>query len=167
MKDKSKSFEQKSKNRFELATQFINTVNQAEIIALRENPEQSRDFLKKIGSNFQIREQKLILDFKNPWKILLKYNAEPSRGEAYLVRNSSQNPKNDNWRRGRDLNPREHYCSTCTPSRRTRPLCDLSGINLLTPYFSLKTIDPIVKIYKYIISISKFEFLILKQNNKI
>jgi hypothetical protein len=48
--------------------------------------------------NFQIREQKLFLDFKNPWKILLKYNAEPRRGEAYLVQNSSQNPKSDNWR---------------------------------------------------------------------
>jgi hypothetical protein len=48
--------------------------------------------------NFQIREQKLFLDFKNPWKILLKYNAESRRGEAGLVQNSSQNPKSENWR---------------------------------------------------------------------
>ena len=104
--EKLSAFERKSNNRFELMINFIKQANQAKIIALQENHERSRDFLKKISSNFQIAEQKLILDFKNPWKILLKYNAEPRRGEAYLVQNSCQNPKSDNWRRERDLNPR-------------------------------------------------------------
>jgi len=49
LKDKLTAFEQKSNNRFELATKFINSIKQAEIIALQENPEQGRDFLKKIG----------------------------------------------------------------------------------------------------------------------
>ena len=31
------------------------------------------------------------------------------------------------WRRGRDSNPRDPFGSTCSPSRRTRPLCDLSS----------------------------------------
>jgi DNA invertase Pin-like site-specific DNA recombinase len=96
--EKLSAFERKSNNRFELMINFIKQANQAKIIALQENHERSRDFLKKISSNFQIAEQKLILDFKNPWKILLKYNAEPRRGEAYLVQNSCQNPKSDNWR---------------------------------------------------------------------
>jgi len=98
LKDKLTAFEQKSANRFELAAKFINSVKQAEIIALQENPEQGRDFLKKIGSNFQIREQKLILDFKNPWKLLLKYNAEPQRGEGKAT--IAQNPNSENWRKG-------------------------------------------------------------------
>ena len=58
-------------------------VNQKQVLkdkinALQENPEQGRDFLKKIGSNFQILDQKLIFDFKNPWEILAL--AEPRRG---------------------------------------------------------------------------------------
>jgi len=48
LKDKLNAFEQKSNNRFELAAKFINTVKQAEIIALQENPEQGRDFLKRL-----------------------------------------------------------------------------------------------------------------------
>jgi hypothetical protein len=46
LKDKQTAFEQKSNNRFELAAKFINSVKQAEIIALQENSEQGRDFLK-------------------------------------------------------------------------------------------------------------------------
>ena len=51
-----------------LGEYFINTVKQAEIIALQENPEQGRDFLKKIGSNFRIADRTLVLDFKNAFK---------------------------------------------------------------------------------------------------
>jgi DNA invertase Pin-like site-specific DNA recombinase len=102
LKDKLMAFEQKSNNRFELAAKFINTVKQAEIIALQENPEQGRDFLKKIGSNFRLSGQKLFYDFKNPYKIIV--NAEPERSEGEAI--PSQNSKIVNWRRGRDSNPR-------------------------------------------------------------
>jgi hypothetical protein len=37
---------------------------------LQENPEQSQDLLKKIGSNFRLSGQKLFFDFKNPYKII-------------------------------------------------------------------------------------------------
>jgi len=68
LKDKLTAFEQKSNNRFELAAKFINSVKQAEIIALQENPERGRDFLKKIGSNFRLSGQKLFLISKIPSK---------------------------------------------------------------------------------------------------
>ena len=87
LKDKLNAFEQKSNNRFELAARFINTVKQAEIIALQENPEQGRDFLKKIGSNFRLSGQKLFCDFKNPFKILV--SAEPEHSEG----GGQQSPK--------------------------------------------------------------------------
>ena len=128
LEEKISAFGQKSNNRFELVAKFINTIKQAEIIALQENHERSRDFLKKIGSNFQIREQKLILDFKNPWKMLLKYNAEPRRGEAGLVQNSCQNPKSDNWRRGRDSNPRDSLKPNTLAGCPFQPLRHLSII---------------------------------------
>ncbi len=99
LKDKLNAFEQKSNNRFELAAKFINSVKQAEIIALQENPEQGRDFLKKIGSNFRLSGQQLFLDFKNPFKILAEAEPHLWRGEATIA----QNPNFENWRRGRDL----------------------------------------------------------------
>ena len=100
LKDKLTAFEQKSNNRFELAAKFINTVKQAEIIALQENPEQGRDFLKKIGSNFRLNGQKLFLDFKNPFKIVAFAEPEPRtrtssvrdklrEGEATIAQNSN------------------------------------------------------------------------------
>jgi hypothetical protein len=67
---------------------------------LRENREQSRDFLKKIGSNFRLSGQKLFLDFKNLFKILVSVEPERSEGEA----TSSQNLNFEKWRRVWDLN---------------------------------------------------------------
>jgi len=94
LKDKLTAFEQTSNNRFELAAKFINTIKQAEIIALQENPEQGRDFLKKIGSNFRLSGQKLFCDFKNPFKILAEAEPRLWRGEAEIA----QNPNSENWR---------------------------------------------------------------------
>jgi site-specific DNA recombinase len=122
LKNKLTAFEQKSNNRFELAAKFINTVKQAEIIALQENPEQGRDFLKKIGSNFRLTGQKLFLDFKNPFKILVKAEPKRSEGEAIIV----QNPNFENWRKVEDSNLREDFSSTAFQVRRIRPLCQPS-----------------------------------------
>ena len=52
--------------------------------------------------NFRLTGQKLLLDFKNPFKILVKVEPEQSEGEAIVV----QNPNSENWRRGWDSNPR-------------------------------------------------------------
>ncbi len=122
LKDKLTAFEQKSNNRFELAAKFINSIKQAEIIALQENPEQGRDFLKKIGSNFRLSGQKLFCDFKNPFKILAEAEPRLWRGEATIA----QNPNSENWRRGWDSNPRTLLQVARFPSACTRPLCDLS-----------------------------------------
>ena len=113
LKDKLTAFEQKSNNRFELAAKFINSIKQAEIIALQENPEQGRDFLKKIGSNFRLSGQKLFLDFKNPFKILAEAEPRLWRGEATIA----QNPNSENWRKGGDSNPR--YLAVYSLSKRT------------------------------------------------
>ena len=95
-----------------LGEYFINTVKQAEIIALQENPERGRDFLKKIGSNFRLSGQKLFCDFKNPYKILAEAEPRLWRGEATIA----QNPDSENWRRGGDSNSRT--LSGCLFSRQ-------------------------------------------------
>ena len=132
LKDKLTVFEQKSNNRFELAARFINSVKQSKIITLQENPEQGRDFLKKIGSNFRLSGQKLFLDFKFPFKILAEAEPERSEGEATIV----QNPNFENWRRGWDSNPRCPFGHNCSPSNRTRPLCDPSTISWINLKYS-------------------------------
>ena len=132
MKDKLTAFEQESNNRFELAANFINTVKQAEIIALQENPEQGRDFLKKIGSNFRLSGQKLFLDFKNPFKILVGAEPEQSEGEAIIA----QNQNSENWRWERDSNPR-NPCGLCSfQDCRFRPLSHPTKSMKFIFYFS-------------------------------
>ena len=118
LKDKLIAIEQKGDNRFELAINFINSLKQSEIVALRENRERCRDFLKKIGSNFQILERKLFFDFKNPYKIVAFAEPERSEGEANLT----QNPEIVNWRRGWDSNPRARLLGHGSPDRSVRPL---------------------------------------------
>jgi DNA invertase Pin-like site-specific DNA recombinase len=87
LKDKMKAFEQKSNNRFELAEKFIKTSQEAKIIALKENPERIRDFLKKIGSNFLLSNQTLHFEFKKAWKILAFHLAEARSAEATTTGN--------------------------------------------------------------------------------
>jgi len=44
--------------------------------------------------NFRLSGQKLFLDFKNPYKILVSAEPERSEGEATIA----QNPNFENWR---------------------------------------------------------------------
>ena len=101
LKDKLKSFEQKSNNRFELADKFIKDSKQAKIIASKENPEGIRDFLKKIGSNFQIQNQNISFSPRGAWQSVAKWgfgarSAPAERRSREAI--SSQKLKIVNWR---------------------------------------------------------------------
>ncbi len=100
LKDKIAAFEQKRGNWFEPAIRFVNEVKSAEILAKSRNLEEKKDFLKKLGSNFQILNQKLVFDFKNPYKIVAFAEPERSEGEATIA----QNPNFENWRGCKDSN---------------------------------------------------------------
>ena len=67
-----------------------------------KNPEKNRDCLKKFGSNFQLADKSLSVEFKNPWKIIAKFNSS-------FISSSSDHTENSqilNWRREGDSNPR-------------------------------------------------------------
>ena len=102
LKDKLNAFEQKSNNRFELAAKFIKTSKQAKIIALQENPEGIRDFLKKIGSNFLIQNQNISFLPRGAWQILSKSalcaRSAPAERRSREA-NTAQNAEIVNWRR--------------------------------------------------------------------
>ena len=93
---------QKSDNRFEPLLNFIKATNQAEKIALQENPERIRDFLKKIGSNHLVRDRALVVPLKKPWRVAQKWHSVSLRDTPTLVHSG----ESQNWRRGRDSNPR-------------------------------------------------------------
>ena len=91
LKDKKTFFEQKRNNWFEPAIEFVKFAKYTQILAKSKNLENQRDFFKKCGSNFRILDQKLIFDFKNPWKILARTEPRPifphkmGRGEVMSV----------------------------------------------------------------------------------
>ena len=80
--EKLKDFERKGNHWLEPAKNFILAAKQAKIIALQENLFEKKDFLKKIGSNRILRERKVFVSFKNPWKILANLPAEARSAEA-------------------------------------------------------------------------------------
>ncbi len=100
--EKISASKQKSDNRFEPLIRFLKATNQAEKIALQENPEQGRDFLKKIGSNYLVRERALSVDLKKPWRVAQKWHLASQSDAPH----SAVSDKSENWRRGRDSNPR-------------------------------------------------------------
>ena len=68
--EKLHDFERKGNRWLELSRSFIIASNQALFVASEKNLEAKRDLFKKIGSNPRLASRSLLLDFKNPWRIL-------------------------------------------------------------------------------------------------
>ncbi len=98
--EKLKDFERKGNRWLELCRNFILTANQAQIAALRGNFSEKKNFLKRIGSNPLLRDRKVFVEYKNPWKLLENSSAE-ARGEAP---SEAENRNFTNWLRGLDSN---------------------------------------------------------------
>lgn len=79
--EKLKDFERKGNRWLELCRNFILTANQAQIAALQGNFSEKKNFLKKIGSNPLLRERRVFVEYKNPWKLFENSSAE-AKGEA-------------------------------------------------------------------------------------
>ncbi len=77
LRGKLEAFEHNRQNRFEPAIAFIKEAKQATFLLAGGNSEQKRDFLKKIGSNFQMAEKSLAVEFKKPWNLLAEFNSAP------------------------------------------------------------------------------------------
>jgi hypothetical protein len=100
LKGKLEAFEQNRKNRFEPVIQFVLEAKQATILLAEGNREKNRDFLKKIGSNFQVAEKSLTVEFKNPWNLLAEFNSARLTTHAACGEISQKS----NWRREGDSN---------------------------------------------------------------
>jgi len=100
LKGKLEAFEHNRQNRFEPAIRFISEAKQATILLAEGNSEQKRDFLKKIGSNFQMAEKSLVVEFKKPWILLAEFNSAP----IAKIAASGEIDSKLNWRREGDSN---------------------------------------------------------------
>ncbi|MEE8131530.1 MAG: recombinase family protein, partial [Candidatus Paceibacterota bacterium] len=83
IEEKLSDFERKGNHWLELVRNWILEANQAKNLALSDNFSEMKNFLKKIGSNPLIAEQKLAIEFQKPWNYLLKmplsaFNADQS-----------------------------------------------------------------------------------------
>ncbi|PJB88324.1 hypothetical protein CO082_05090, partial [Candidatus Peregrinibacteria bacterium CG_4_9_14_0_8_um_filter_44_15] len=63
------NFGRKGNNWLEPFKEWILSAHQAAAYAATENLEEKRSFLQKIGSNFQLRRQKVACRLKKPWEI--------------------------------------------------------------------------------------------------
>jgi len=101
LKGKLEAFEHNRTNRFEPAIRFVLEAKQATILLAEGNQEKNRDFLKKIGSNFQMAEKSLAVEFKKPWNLLVEFNSAQIPKHAACGEISQKS----NWRREGDSNP--------------------------------------------------------------
>ena len=102
LRGKMEAFERNRQNRFEPAIQFVSEAKQATILLAEGNWEKNRDFLKKIGSNFQVADKSLAVEFKKPWNLLADFNSARTTNLAV----SGEKSEKSNWRREGDSNPR-------------------------------------------------------------
>lgn len=102
LRGKLEAFDANRKNRFEPAIQFVLEAKYGEKLVAEGNPEQKRDFLKKIGSNLQIAEKSLGVTFLNPWQFVADFNSDP----APTFGDNEYSHEKRKWRRGGDSNPR-------------------------------------------------------------
>ncbi len=102
LRGKMEAFERNRRNRFEPAIQFVLEAKQATILLAEGNQEKNRDFLKKIGSNFQVADKSLAVEFKKPWNLLAEFNSARTTNLAA----GGEKSEILNWRREGDSNPR-------------------------------------------------------------
>ena len=70
IEEKLSDFERKGNHWLELTRNWILETNQAKNLVLQENFLEIKNFLKTIGSNRRIFDQRLFVDFKKPWNYL-------------------------------------------------------------------------------------------------
>ena len=87
LQDKLRDFAAGADNWFEPAKEFVTSLNRARCAIEEGNLEFQKEFLKKIGSNFILKERRLVFSSGAPYRGLLESAPFPT------------------WRRGRDSNP--------------------------------------------------------------
>src|SRR3989339_281594 len=112
LKEKLSAFEQKANNRFELTEKFLKYNIE---LANEGIDEEKLHLYKKVGSNFQIKDQTVFFEPRGAWKNLAESGI--FGGNAFVSRLrrdpiSASNSDFQFWRRVRDSNPRSSFTRT-------------------------------------------------------
>lgn len=101
IEEKLKDFERKGNHWVELLKNWIIEANQAGNLVLQENFHAMKNFLKTIGSNRQILNKKLSINFPKEYTLL--YNL-PAEARAFSPREAASEKLNTIWWTQGDLN---------------------------------------------------------------
>lgn len=82
IEEKLRDFERKGNHWLEPVRNWIIEANLAKNLAFSDNFSEMKNFLKKIGSNRRILDQKLYIEFQEPWNYLYFLAAEPRAAGA-------------------------------------------------------------------------------------
>ena len=116
LEEKISNFERQGNHRLELVKNWILEANQAKNMALRENFEQIKIFLKAVGLNRRLTAGKMEMEFKKPWDSLVELKTKiGARGAEKL--------ENCLWWAGKDSNLR----------RRSQEIYSLPHLTALVP----------------------------------
>ncbi|MFH1479371.1 MAG: recombinase family protein, partial [Candidatus Omnitrophota bacterium] len=72
LQEKLGQIEKLSGGWLEIAKRFVTTCNEIGSVAWQENPPPLRDFLKTVGSNFVLKDRKLLFTYTSPFDIVAK-----------------------------------------------------------------------------------------------
>lgn len=128
LEEKLSDFERKGNHWLELVRNWIIEANQAKNFALSENFSEMKNFIKKIGSNRRIFDQRLFVDFKKPWNYLYFLPAEARARSSVAAKNEA----NRLWWTRPDLNRRSPHCKCgALPTKLQALLWARKELNLL------------------------------------
>ena len=68
--EKLRFLDNNPKKRFEPAVRFCRGLTKPQSVVTANNPRELRDFFKKVGSNFCIKDGRVMCDFRGPWKLV-------------------------------------------------------------------------------------------------
>ncbi len=88
----------KDYDRFTPVIDFFAEASHVGELAEAGKPEEIRDFVKKTGSNFRLREKKIAFEYKNHWRILHNFLCRPAGKKE-------KNAESPDWWRRRDSHP--------------------------------------------------------------
>ena len=78
IQEKLEALRKKDYDRFTPVIDFFAEASHVGELSEKGKPEEIRDFVKKTGSNFRIREKKIAFEYKNHWRILHNFLCRPA-----------------------------------------------------------------------------------------
>jgi len=120
IQEKLEVFRKKDYDRFTPVIDFFAEASHVGELAEKGKPEEIRDFVKKTGSNFRIRDKKIAVEYKNPWRILHNFLSRPAG-------KNEKNAESPDWWRRRDSHPGPY--TACRNRYRLSPECVSAGIS--------------------------------------